>query len=75
MSCGPKKVGDWKKRKEDARSTTDGRVGPAPMKGKSIRCYRCQETGYVATQCGKSRVGRACFVCESMEHLARECSR
>ncbi|KYN21746.1 hypothetical protein ALC57_05880 [Trachymyrmex cornetzi] len=48
-------------------------------KGKPTKYYRCHETGHIATHCKRptaitSVERRACFVCGSLEHLARDCS-
>nr|XP_012225735.1 PREDICTED: uncharacterized protein LOC105674166 [Linepithema humile] len=44
-------------------------------KAKPTRCYKCRETGHIATHCKNplSAEKRTCFVCGSTEHLARSC--
>lgn len=40
VNYGPKKVSDWKRRKEGARPAISGGAGPAPMRSKPMKCYR-----------------------------------
>lgn len=35
----------------------------------------CNEAGHITTQCGRALAKRVCYVCGSIEHLARECAR
>jgi len=47
------------------------------VKGKLTKCHKCCETGHVATQCKRPAAPltkRACYVCESLEHLAKDYS-
>lgn len=77
ISLETKRSGDPKLKKDGLKLS--GAKAETSTKGKTIKCYRCQETGHVATHCGRpaatTSVGkRTCFVCGSSEHLARDCS-
>ncbi|KYM98505.1 hypothetical protein ALC62_10783 [Cyphomyrmex costatus] len=67
------------KLKKDGLKSSDARTETSSVKGKSTKCYKYQETGHIATHCKRpvmtaSVERRACFVCGSVKHLARDCS-
>ena len=45
--------------------------GSPPMVRKDLRCYNCNETGHLKTDCGKAT--RQCYTCGNATHRARDC--
>lgn len=43
------------------------------MENKQPTCFRCQDKGHIAVECGKVPRPRRCHICSSTNHLAREC--
>jgi len=75
INLEPKKYSD-SKRKDSAKPSSP-KPELSPAKGKLTKCYKCRETGHVATQCQRPAAPvtkRACYVCGSSEHLAKDYS-
>lgn len=77
VSLPPKKSTDMKQKKDGTRYSVGSRVEATreAKRERVLRCYNCHEVGHVATRCRRPTSGRACFVCGSCEHLAKDCSR
>ena len=38
-------------------------------------CYNCGEEGHTAVNCASAKRKRPCFVCGSLEHIAKHCKK
>lgn len=71
INLDSKKSGDFKQKKDNSKLSS---LKPdTSTRGKSVKCCKCQTVGHIATQCKQSATRRACYVCGSSEHLARDC--
>lgn len=68
-----KRSNDVRARKDGVRTTSGGKTEMPSARRKPTRCYKCQGVGHITTQCKRAPAKRAYYVCESTEHLAREC--
>ncbi|XP_011859156.1 PREDICTED: uncharacterized protein K02A2.6-like [Vollenhovia emeryi] len=65
------------KQKKDGLKSSQSKAETSSTKGRTVKCYKCQAVGHIATQCKQSTTPstkRACYVCGSAGHLARDCS-